>query len=53
MTQIEVVAEHTAPPRARHSTGAGAVRSPLFVWPIVAMIAMLPVLALLVVLLLT
>lgn len=53
MTQLEVSPpSSTAPPRPRHA-GGGSQRLPLFVWPVIAMIAMLPVLTLLIVLLVT
>jgi hypothetical protein len=42
----------TVPPRPRHTVG-GARRLPLFVWPVVAMLAMFPVLVVLIVLLVT
>ncbi|HWM32826.1 MAG TPA: hypothetical protein VNR36_01170 [Pseudolysinimonas sp.] len=48
MTELEL---HTVP-RPRHSSGRSAP-PPLYVWPIVAMLAMLPVLVLLIVALVT
>lgn len=54
MSQLEATLDprHTVPPRSRHSRGrAGA--PPLYVWPVAAMVLMLPVLALLIVALLT
>jgi hypothetical protein len=53
MTQLDVsTPSATAPPRPRHAGGVPR-RLPLFIWPVVAMVAMLPVLALMIVLLVT
>jgi hypothetical protein len=54
MSQLEATLDprHTVPPRSRHSSGQAGV-PPLYVWPIAAMVLMLPVLTLLIVALVT
>jgi hypothetical protein len=54
MSQLEATIDprHTIPPGSRHSSGKTGT-PPLYVWPIAAMVLMLPVLALLIVALVT
>jgi hypothetical protein len=49
MSQLHDSFGHTVPPHGRRADDRSAVRPLLFVWPIVAMAAMLPVLVFLIV----
>jgi hypothetical protein len=55
MTQLEATLDPrlTRPPRSRHSSGRAGVPLPLYVWPVAAMVMMLPSLVVLIVALVT